>query len=324
MSHEITYTNGRAEMAFVGETPWHGLGQRLVEGAPIEEWRKAAGMDWEIHRSPVEYLVGEKVHAMPERHVLYRADNLRPLSVMGREYEIVQPGTVLEFFKDLVESQNFALHTAGTLFGGRQYWALASIKRSVNVLGKDRVDGYLLLNSSADGSRATTARLTSVRVVCNNTLTLASRAGRENTITLRHSTTWDNAAVQKRLGLVQNAFEEEAVNMEKLARTKLKVPQVHKVVVDLLALQDKSKEEQEKNFNFSSIMSLYTGAGKGAELVSAKGTAWGLLNAVTEHVDFHARTKGENKVDNALNSAWFGRGDALKTQAYETLLKLAA
>ena len=37
MSHELTTrTNGRTEMAFVGETPWHGLGQRLEEGASIE------------------------------------------------------------------------------------------------------------------------------------------------------------------------------------------------------------------------------------------------------------------------------------------------
>lgn len=324
MSHEITYTNGRAEMAFVGETPWHGLGQRLVEGAPIEEWRKAAGMDWTIERTPVQYAIGQVTLEMSERHVLYRADTKAPLSVMGSEYEIVQPAQVLEFFRDLVESQNFALHTAGTLFGGRQYWALASIKQSVNLLGKDRVDGFLLLNSSADGSRATTARLTSVRVVCNNTLSAASREGKENAISLRHSTTFVDTDVKQRLGLVREHFEAEAANMERLVSKKLKVPQVRSIVVDLLALEDKTAAEQDKNYNFSSILSLYNGAGKGADLVTAKGTAWGLLNAVTEHVDFHARTKGANKVDNALKSAWFGRGDALKTQAYETLLKIAA
>lgn len=48
MAHELTLrANGRAEMAFVGETPWHGLGQRVTKGASIEAWQREAGMDWE-------------------------------------------------------------------------------------------------------------------------------------------------------------------------------------------------------------------------------------------------------------------------------------
>ena len=55
MAHEIDMSNGQANMAYVGETPWHGLGQQLKAGASIETWRKAAGMDFAIYTSPVAF-----------------------------------------------------------------------------------------------------------------------------------------------------------------------------------------------------------------------------------------------------------------------------
>ena len=54
---------------------------------------------------------------------------------------------------------------------------------------------------------------------------------------------------------------------------------------------------------------------------AAKGTAWGLLNSVTELVDHERRARS---VDNRLNSAWFGLGAAVKQRAFEEALKLAA
>ena len=59
MAHELTInTQGLAEMAYVGEKPWHGLGQQLPEGADMDTWTKAAGMGWVIRHSPVTYQVG--------------------------------------------------------------------------------------------------------------------------------------------------------------------------------------------------------------------------------------------------------------------------
>ena len=38
-------SNQQVLMAYVGETPWHGLGHVLQENASIEEWQEAAGMN---------------------------------------------------------------------------------------------------------------------------------------------------------------------------------------------------------------------------------------------------------------------------------------
>ncbi|MBS9405620.1 hypothetical protein KG088_18690 [Halomonas sp. TRM85114] len=39
MAHQLEH------MAYVGDTPWHGLGQQLSPHQPLEVWRQQAGMD---------------------------------------------------------------------------------------------------------------------------------------------------------------------------------------------------------------------------------------------------------------------------------------
>jgi hypothetical protein len=53
MPHEIDYSTGGPAIAYAGETPWHGLGEKLPEGQPIEAWLKAARLEWGLRRLPV-------------------------------------------------------------------------------------------------------------------------------------------------------------------------------------------------------------------------------------------------------------------------------
>jgi hypothetical protein len=80
------------------------------------------------------------------------------------------------------------------------------------------------------------------------------------------------------------------------------------------SLQDQPKALQQ-------AYELFAGQGKGSQLASANGTAWGLLNAVTDHVDHFSRARSP---DNRLDSAWFGAGAMVKAKAYQEAMKLAA
>ncbi|MCV2392652.1 DUF932 domain-containing protein, partial [Acinetobacter baumannii] len=174
MAHQIE------TMAFVGQTPWHGLGNQLSPHRPIEVWAKQAGMDWRIESSNVSYMAknarGQSI-IMPyeEQRVLYRSDTHTPLSVVSQRYQEVQPKEILEFYRDLTEQSGFELETAGVLKGGKKFWALARTGQSAALKGKDVSNGYVLLATACDGTLATTAQFTSIRVVCNNTLAIALR-----------------------------------------------------------------------------------------------------------------------------------------------------
>ena len=99
----------------------------------------------------------------------------------------VQPAEVLEFYRDLVSAGGFELETAGVLKGGKKLWALAKTGQETVLRGNDTVKAYLLLATSCDGTLCTTAQFTSVRVVCNNTLTLAHGSKASQLLRVRHS-----------------------------------------------------------------------------------------------------------------------------------------
>lgn len=321
MAHEITTRkNGKAEMAYVGEKPWHGLGQELKAGASIDAWKEAAGMDWEILSAPAGFTHNDNFISFGDKQALYRGDDLSPLSVVSDKYKVVQPGEILEFFRDLAVGNDFVLNTAGTLFGGKRFWALASIGESACVVGKDRVDGYLLLSTSCDGTLATTARFTTIRVVCNNTLSMAVK-GQKAEVTVGHRSAFNADAVKDQLGIARGTFKEFMQDARELAKIKVAEPVAAHFVESLLRdTKTIYTEDINKSKQFLKIMDLFKGAGKGADMASAHDTAWGLVNAVTEFVDFHAVAKTESA---QLASAWFGRGDDLKSLALSRALELA-
>ncbi|CAJ3549369.1 phage/plasmid-like protein [Burkholderia pseudomallei] len=143
-------------MAYVNETPWHGLGQKLAPKQPIEVWARQAGMDWTIESADVRFVAGSgnlgSIHAFPEQRVLYRSDSKAPLSVVSSRYQVVQPKDILEFYRDLTEVGGFELETAGVLKDGKKLWALARTGQSVSLKGRDEVNGYLLLATACDGT----------------------------------------------------------------------------------------------------------------------------------------------------------------------------
>lgn len=151
------------QMAYVGATPWHGLGNRLTQKQPLEVWQREAGMTWQIQESPVHFkadTVGNlgTIHSFPEQKVLFRSDTKAPLSVVSNRYQVVQPREVLEFYRDLTEVSGYELETAGILKGGRKFWALARTGQTTVLKGNDQVNGYLLLATSCDGTLTTTLK----------------------------------------------------------------------------------------------------------------------------------------------------------------------
>jgi len=131
------------QMAYVGQTPWHGLGNELTTNQPLEVWAKQAGLDWQIQESPVRYVTNSsgslgQILSYPDSKVLYRSDTRAPLSVVGNRFKVVQPEEILEFYRDLTEVSGFELETAGVLKGGRKMWALARTGQSGMLRGNDQ------------------------------------------------------------------------------------------------------------------------------------------------------------------------------------------
>lgn len=314
------------QMAYVGATPWHGLGSQLSPRQPLEVWQQEAGMNWQIQESPVHFMAGAAghlgtIHTFPEQKVLYRSDTKAALSVVSQRYQVVQPRDVLEFYRDLTERSGYELETAGVLKGGRKLWALARTGQSAVLKGNDVVNGYLLLATSCDGTLATTATPTTIRIVCNNTLTIAVN-GASQAIKVPHSTRFDPRAVKQQLGITISQWDDFMYRMRTLAARPVKTHEAKDYLRSVLCEAQAANPERAGISNeraLTKVLSMYEGHGRGAELEAAKGTAWGLLNAVTEYVDHERRARNN---EYRMDTAWFGQGAAIKQRALNTALQL--
>jgi phage/plasmid-like protein (TIGR03299 family) len=329
MAHliENNAITGKAEIAFVKQVPWHGLGQELTPDAPIEVWRKEAGLNWDAEVAPVLFKPNDAIDSMVAvtgRKVVYRNDTNKPLGVVTDRYRIHQPGEILDFFNTLVQSAGFSLEVAGAINGGKRIWALANVNKQACVLGDDAVRGYLLLSTSFDGSTATIGQFTSIRVVCNNTLSAADRESAPSRVSITHGARFDASLMRDRLGLVVGGFDGMMDNYRKLARAGVNsnfvkgfLNQMFPPTEQLVSLPGVAVKQPvlSESRAYRRVLELFDGRGAGADLPGVSGTKWGLLNAVTQFID-HER--GHNE-DSRMNNAWFGDGNRLKTQA-ETLL----
>ena len=323
-------------MAYVGETPWHGLGNELSPKQPIEVWAREAGMDWRIESSDVNYMANNVkgqslILPFDNNKVLYRSDTLEPLSVVSQRYQEVQPREILEFYRDLTEQSDFELETAGVLKGGRKMWALARTGQSMTLKGGDVSNGYLLLATACDGTLATTAQFTNIRVVCNNTLAVSLANGNGGMVKVPHSTSFDGDRVKQQLGVSVKQWNEHMYEMKQLTQRRVTqaeaanyLSRVFNDQDDDIILFNSAKKEKDAVPNakaMNQVMNMFNGQGRGADLDSARDTAYGLLSAMTEYVDHERRAMS---TDHRLDSAWFGAGAKLKDKSLEEAFVLIA
>ena len=323
MSHDLDESTGKPAMAYVGERPWHGLGEALPPDQDIETWVQAARLDWEIEMIPVSYQMGGRNHVMGDRFVLARSDTQAALSVVSGDYRVVQPKEVLEFYRDLVEERQYQLETAGALDGGRKVWALARTGLVAGVADNaaDELGAYVLLATSCDKSLATTIAFTSVRVVCQNTLGFAVHEVKKESrrsIKVNHSRRFDADQIKKDLGLMDESWEKFKLQLTPMAGKAMSDSAAEEFFQSLFQSEKEMKEgtiSDQKRKEVMQLMSFYRHA-PGQDLPTAKNTLWGAVSAVTYYVD-HIRTASGDRLD----SAWFGTGATLKEKAWQQALE---
>lgn len=321
MAHMIDMSNNRANIAFVGATPWHELGHEMQQGESLDQWRINAGLNWQAVKRRECFINADGRITPTDDYILTRDDTYTKLGNCTTRYKPVQPSSVVEFYRDLCSDYGFTMETLGALDDGKRIWALANTGDEFSIMGQDKVKSYLLLATSYDGSMATKAMFTSVRVVCHNTLTLAYGKDSKGAISVRHNTDFDHNAVKIDLGIYQNQLSTLQEDANHLATKGISKEHAAIFVFDLLKEREESIEDvsTRKGNIINNIVSLYHGNGMGADYRSAKGTLWGLVNAVTQYVDHEQG----NNVNNRFRNAQFGKGADLKAQAMQYALTLA-
>ena len=318
MAHELE------QMAYVGATPWHQLGNKLVENSPIEDWVVQAGLDWSVSKRSVQYnpVNGhpQQLSTYKDKFVLARDTDDRPFSVVSGRYKPVQPKQILEFFRDLVSRYGMTIETAGSLRDGQRVWAMAKTNEAHKVMGVDEIKGYLMIATSYDLTFSTLAYLTSVRVVCNNTLQ-ASFGDMVNRITIPHFRDFDIEDVHAQMGMGRDQWSAFTQAMDTLAKLKIDTVKANEVMQKVFKYNPMIVDSENSLAlkHAGNVVDLFSGKAIGADIAGY--TGWGLVNATSEYLDQHKRARNAS---NRLDGAWFGEGFNTKQRAVDELMELAA
>lgn len=214
------------DMAYVGSTPWHGLGNQLTaesieamrqdmslelgrEATITDVWMRAASLEYGIAEREIRLalpdgtfpeLVGctsidggyaEDKEMRKGWKAIVRDDTNKVFSIPSKKYEIVQNSEIVDLFREYCEAGHATMETVGQLRGGAVVWALAKLNggSSRTLKGDDTVNGYVLFSTSHDGSMPTMGKATQVRVVCHNTLSAAYGDDKVQ-FKMKHSSKW--------------------------------------------------------------------------------------------------------------------------------------
>lgn len=197
-------------MAYAGANgkPWHGLGEDVTGNLTPVEMLQKAGLDWHVSKRLVRMRVNPSSDVemvIPGYNAIVRDTDNKVFQVASDRYKPIQNAQVLQFFEDYTRAGGMMLETAGALKGGSVIWGLAKLGAHFTLSGGDKVDGYLLLCNSHDGSLSFNAIFTSIRVVCWNTLSSAlSQGSKAGMFRMKHSKAFtDDVAkdARKKLGL---------------------------------------------------------------------------------------------------------------------------
>jgi phage/plasmid-like protein (TIGR03299 family) len=308
MAHLLESVNGETAFASFRQPAWHGLGEVFTEEVSTAEMLKKAKLNnWNVRLEDIEIpseFDSDKNYSFVVRDNPFTKGNKDVLGVVGERYVPLQNEDLFDFADNLLDNGG-RWETAGSIKGGRVVFGALALERET-VLDKDgvadKINTYLLVNTSHDGSIAIQASITPVRVVCANTLNLAlGNRGRGGSVKqsfkIRHTQTAQGkvAVAREALGLANAYMDEFSKMANNMIQTEITKAQFDKIV-DLaypMPKDDAKKVSITKHANkIDLINEIYVGQFND----TISGTAWGALNALTERLDWHrAGRKGNTE-----------------------------
>jgi len=311
MAHEVE------SMIYVGPEPWHGLGVAVPEGAKLNigEAIEAAGLDWEVELRHifVEDQLGGRIGILDYYASCRKRDNAI-LGIVGPDYRPLQNREAFEWFQPFFKEGNAIIETAGSLKGGKKIWILARVKdNALTVRKDDEVCNYVLLSNSHDGSMPVSIGFTPIRVVCNNTLSMAHESKASKLLRVRHTLNLhiNLKNIRDVMDLATREFKATTKQYRELAAKGIKAKDLENYVKKVFEIRDIKNSK-----TFPKVVYLFEN-GRGSR--AAGTTYWGAYNAINEYLNYF---RGKTQ-DSILENLWYGDGAMTNRKALRVALDMA-
>ena len=316
MAHNLLIQNGQASMFYINEVPWHGLGTKLNQPATAQEAIQAAQLDWPVIKLPLT--AGSKHIPVPDKFAVVRktaqlVQKSDPvLGVVGKDYTPLQNRDAFRFFDPIVGQNAAVYHTAGALGLGERVWILAKLPGHIRVAKDDITEKYLLLSNSHDGKSSVQIKFTPVRVVCQNTLTIALSDGLAHRVVHHADVRSKLEQAYHMLGLINSRFDEMEETFQAMSRVRMDTNRLSEYLATVYP-EVKEPDKMELVQRDRGWSEYFFDQGRGNRMPGVVGSLWAAFNGVTEWVDHRKSRQNENQ---RLVSAWYGSSYQTKARAY--------
>lgn len=305
------------KMMFVGETPWHGLGNSVDEGITVNDAIVEAGLDWEVGLKDLQTVDGTPVN----HRATYRKSDGSILGVVGPRYTPLQNKDAFDWFQPFLDANECSIHTAGSLHSGQKVWVLAQLNRdNSEIVPGDEVGKFILLSNSHDGTTAIRVGYTPIRVVCVNTLSYAHKHTNSQLIRIRHTRSSQKNLEQVRdiMDNINVGFEATAEQYRFLASKTFNQKDIEKYVKIVLNIKGADEDIKTRTRNImDDILARIEGPKQSA--ANVRGTYWAAYMGFNEYLNY---AKGRT-IDNRLDSLWFGQNANENNKAFEVAMSMA-
>jgi phage/plasmid-like protein (TIGR03299 family) len=343
MAHNIANLNGQDTFVYLDQPAWHKLGRNILKEiqalAPehrLSATLAAAGMDYDVQTRPI-FVAGDRLIPSHKATVRVDADGTETvLGVVGEGYKTIQNTEAIAAIRPLVEEFGCVPAAAGALGQGERAWVLLRFAdKVITPLPGDDVRGYFLLYWDHAGQASLKMLGTPVRVVCQNTLGVATN-GRSAWIQVRHTTNADQRLDQA-AGIVRKLGESLQLTGEtftQLAHKVLNARQLAEYIERAIPNTDPkaanaAKVIQARRDTVAKLVFYGRGAAlanQDVDTAAGESTPWGAYNAVTEYYDHvrPAEATNDSGLRRAYESSVFGGNAEIKQAALEVARELVA
>ncbi len=230
-------------MFYTRETPWHGLGTKVMEAPTSKDALYLAGLDWKVEQEPIYTEKGNLISGFKAN---VRDMDQKVLGVVTDRYKVIQNEEAFAFTDDLL-GEGVRYETAGSLQGGKKVWLLAHMPHEYIIAG-ERISPYLVFSNTHDGSGAVRVAITPIRVVCNNTLNLALNTAKRSWSTIHTGDIKSKMNEAKNTLLLANTYMDELEKeFENLRQKKLTDREIIDYIEMLIPLDENATLQQQRN-----------------------------------------------------------------------------
>lgn len=336
MAHQINFNEKKGTHSFAsnGEKAWHNLGQVVNGAMTSEEAIKLANLDYEVDKTTIHARiegVGEEgivlYEAFDNRFATYRKDTNEVLGIVGNRYQVIQNKDSFSFFDAIIDEGEAIFETAGVLGKGERIFVTAKLPDDM-LVGGEPCSKYIILTNSHDGSSSIIAGLTTVRIVCNNTLQAALQ-GLSNKVTIQHRVGFKERLneAHKVMNIASKYMSEVEDIFNVMAKTECDDKLLKEYITQVMKPEYKgviTKEEEEiLSTRFKNqVETIYNFALSHPTQITndARGTIWGAYNSISGYYNYEA--KNFKNAEDKFSSVMFGNANTKILKGFDKALEL--